>query len=105
MVLGSQDVAAEALGLIRKMVTARDMARVEAVIEAVELPVGRYQRLFVVWTYTDTAGRLIGRSRVRYVLEPQAADIDPRVHLVHYVSTDFTDLAEQMPFSAPGETI
>lgn len=102
MVLGSQDVAAEALGHIRAMVTAQDMAHVRATIDAVELPVSKHQSLYATWTYTNTKGAVIGRSKVRYILEIPASGASPRVHLVHYIQTDFTDLANQMPFSAQG---
>lgn len=102
MVLGSRDVAAEALGHLRAMVTAQNMAQVRATIDAVELPVSQQQSLYATWTYTDTNGAVIGRSKVRYVLGLRPFEACPQVHLVHYIQTDFTDLANQMPFSAHG---
>jgi len=104
MVLGSRAVAVEALAIVRAAMTARDMARAEARVDAAELPTSPFQRLFATWRYSNSAGGVIGQSRVRYVLEIPQSDDNPRVHLLHYLSTDFSDLAAQMPFTAPPET-
>ncbi|MEL7098693.1 MAG: hypothetical protein AAGM84_07685 [Pseudomonadota bacterium] len=99
MVLGSPAIAEEALGIMRAGLLAHGVAKQRARVIASELPRGPMQKVWIDWTYLNSAGALLGKGRTEYVLRDPGAPERTMFELIDHVSLAFPDIKRNLPVS------
>lgn len=99
MVLGSREIAHEAMEIMYRGFVAQGVHKLEARIAAVELPRGPMQKVWVDWDYRGAGGLPIATIRAEYVLRHPDRTGETMIEMVNYVDFAFPAIIDALPLA------